>query len=192
MAYFQKRSGAWRAIIKKKGHARQTRTFDTKAEAEAWARALETEMDRGVFVSRKEAESTTLSEALDRYKAEVGDLKKGAYQESRRIALLKSHKLSKRFLASILGKDIAEYRDDRKKTVSDATVRRELTVLSHLFEVARKEWGMESLSNPVKAIRLPSARGEVRERRLSHKEEAAILSGCKEYGGDFMMWSSLP
>jgi len=184
MAYFQKRSGAWRAIVKKKGHERQTRTFDTKAEAEAWARALETEMDRGVFVSRKEAESTTLSEALDRYKKEVADLKKGAYQESRRIEYLKNHKLSKRFLASILGKDIAEYRDDRKKTVSEATVRRELTVLSHLFEVAKKEWGMESLSNPVKAIRLPSARGEVRERRLSQKEEAAILAGCKEYGGD--------
>jgi hypothetical protein len=29
-------------------------TFDTKASAEAWARQIEAEMDRGVFVSRKE------------------------------------------------------------------------------------------------------------------------------------------
>ncbi len=184
MATFQKRSGNWRAIITKKGFDRQTKTFDTKAEAEAWARALEAEMDRGVFVSRKEAESTTLAEALDRYKREVADGKKGHYQESRRIEFLKARSLAKRFLASIHGKDIAKYRNERSKTVTDATIRRELTVLSHLFEIARKEWGMESLLNPVKAIRLPSARGEVRERRLSLKEEATILAGCKEYGGD--------
>lgn len=50
---------------------RISRTFDTKAEAEAWARAVEGELDRGVFVSRKEAENTTLSEALGRYESEV-------------------------------------------------------------------------------------------------------------------------
>ena len=55
MAYFQKRSGSWRAIVKRKGFDRITRTFDTKASAEAWARQIEAEMDRGVFVSRKEA-----------------------------------------------------------------------------------------------------------------------------------------
>lgn len=141
-------------------------------------------MDRGIFVSRKEAENTTLEEALDRYLKEVVPKKKGSYQESRRIFSLKKLKLVKRFLATISGKDIAAYRDDRSKTVSDATIRRELAMLSHLFEIARKEWGMESLNNPVKVIRLPSARGEVRERRLSQSEEAAILSGCKEYGGD--------
>ena len=185
MATFQKRGPyQWRVQIRRKGFSPQSKTFNTRPEGEAWAREIEAEMDRGSFVSRREAENTTLFEALDRYKVEVTDLKKGAYQESRRIEFLKGHKLGNRFLASILGKDVAEYRDDRKKTVSDATVRRELTVLSHLFEVARKEWGMESLSNPVKAIRLPSARGEVRERRLSQKEEAAILAGCKEYGGD--------
>jgi hypothetical protein len=54
MASFQKRSGSWRAIVKRKGFDRITRTFDTKASAEAWARQIEAEMDRGVFVSRKE------------------------------------------------------------------------------------------------------------------------------------------
>ena len=60
MATFRKRSGAWQALVKKKGFGQIGRTFDTKAEAEAWATIIESEMTRGVFVTRKEAENTTL------------------------------------------------------------------------------------------------------------------------------------
>ena len=49
----------------------QTKTFETRAEAEQWARAIEVEMAKGVFVSRAEAESTTLRELLERYLEEV-------------------------------------------------------------------------------------------------------------------------
>ena len=184
MAYFRKRSGSWEASIEKKGYPRISRTFDTKTQAEAWAKVTEAEMLRGAFVSRKESENTTLSDALERYKKEITERKKGAYQESRRIELLKAHKLGIRFLASIQGKDIAEYRDERAKSVSEATVRRELTILSHLFEVARKEWGMEGLLNPVQSIRLPSGRGIERDRRLKSEEKAALLKACDDYGGD--------
>jgi integrase len=184
MAYFRKRSGSWEASIEKKGYPRISRTFDTKTQAEAWAKVTEAEMLRGAFVSRKESENTTLSDALERYKKEITERKKGAYQESRRIELLKAHKLGIRFLASIQGKDIAEYRDERAKSVSEATVRRELTILSHLFEVARKEWGMEGLLNPVQSIRLPSGRGTERDRRLKPEEKAALLKACDDYGGD--------
>ena len=175
----------WQALIRRKGFETQAKVFNTKAEAESWAQVTESEMVRGVFVSRKEAESTTLSEALDRYDQEVSSKKKGAYQESRRIENFKRHKLSKRFLSSIQGKDIAQYRDERLQNgLSEATIRRELVVLSHVFEVARKEWGMEGLMNPVKAIRLPSGRGIVRERRLYSFEESALLEACDVYGGD--------
>lgn len=71
MAYFQKRRGSWRTSVKRKGFDRITRTFDTKVAAEAWARQVEGEMDRGGYVSQKEAENTTLSEALDRYEREI-------------------------------------------------------------------------------------------------------------------------
>ncbi|MCC6206764.1 MAG: site-specific integrase, partial [Gammaproteobacteria bacterium] len=68
MASFRKRgSYQWQAQIRKRGYPLQTRTFDTRAEAETWARAIEVEMDRGSFVSRTEAESTTLKELLERY-----------------------------------------------------------------------------------------------------------------------------
>ncbi len=166
MAYVRKRLDAWEVSINKKGFLRQSRTFSTKSDADKWARHVENEMDRGIFVSRKEAENTTLSEAIDRYEREVTPLKKGISQELSRLRILKASSLSSRTLASIQGKDIATYRDKRLKEVSDATLRRELTILSAIFKYVIKECGMTGLTNPVEAIRLPSARGEIRDRRL--------------------------
>ena len=61
----------WQALVRRRGYPQQTRTFDTKGEAEGWASTLESEMSRGVFVSRAEAEDTTLAEALNRYRTEI-------------------------------------------------------------------------------------------------------------------------
>ncbi len=72
MATFRKRSSpggrvVWQAQIIRRGYESQYKTFDTKSEAMGWVAIIESEIARGVFVSRAEAESTTLSEALDRY-----------------------------------------------------------------------------------------------------------------------------
>ncbi len=174
MAYFRKRSGSWEATIDKKGFSRISRTFDTKGEAEAWAKVTESEMVRGVFVSRKEAENTTLSEALDRYEKEITVHKKG-FQEKAILRKWRSHPLSKRFLVSIQGKDIAEYRDERLKEVSPNTVRLELAPISHLFTIAVKEWGMAGLVNPVMQIRKPKL-PKGRDRRLKPGELDRILA----------------
>ena len=48
----------WEAQIRRKGYPAQRKTCETKADAQAWARLIESEMDRGVFVSRAEAERT--------------------------------------------------------------------------------------------------------------------------------------
>ena len=175
MATFRKRSGSWQALVKKKGFGQIGRTFDTKGEAEIWARSIENEMDRGIFVSRKEAENTTLSEALDRYEREVIPEKKGAVQESMRIRIWKRTPLAKRSIASIQGKDIAAYRDARLKEVAPNTVRHELAVLSHVFTIAVKEWGMTGLVNPVRQIRIPKA-PPGRDRRLNPGELDRIIS----------------
>ena len=158
----------WQAQVLRKGQSPQYKTFNNKADAEKWARLVEAEMDRGVFIPRKEAENTTLSEALDRYEREVTIHKKG-FQEKALIKKWKTHPLAARFLTSIQGKDIATYRDSRLKEVSPNTVRLELAVISHLFTVAVKEWGMAGLVNPVMQIRKPKLpRG--RDRRLQSGE----------------------
>ena len=64
------------------------KTFETKAEAKRWARLVESEMDHGVYVSREEAENTSLAEALTRYANEITPRKKGARQERDRVEFL--------------------------------------------------------------------------------------------------------
>ena len=68
MATFRKRGNLqWEARVRRKGYPTTCKTFEIKADAEAWARSIEAEMDKGAFVTRKEAESTTLGELLQRY-----------------------------------------------------------------------------------------------------------------------------
>lgn len=172
----------WQAIVKRKGYANQVRTFNTRRDADRWARGVEAELDRGVFVSRREAEETSLAEAIERYRMEVTPSKKGAQQEHYRLNVLAESSLAKRSLASIRSSDVAKYRDARRKVRSANTVRLELSALSSIFEQARLEWGMEGQHNPVRDVRKPPP-GPARERRFaSPEEENRMLEALKEYG----------
>jgi integrase len=167
MATFRKRGPyQWEAQIRRRGYPAQSKTFETKAEAEAWANMIESEMSRGVWLSRGEAEATTLYEALTRYEAEVVPAKKGAAQEQSVLRACKSEEIAKRPLAAIRSADVARLRDQWLKNYKPATVLRRLAVLSHVFSIARKEWGMESLSNPVELVRKPQL-DNARTRRVA-------------------------
>lgn len=167
MATFRKKGPyQWHAQIRRKGWPQQTRTFNTQAEAKTWATMIEREMDSGVFVSRNEAEATSFSSALELYAKEVTSKKRSSASELSRIKAMQRHPLALRSLASIRGSDMATYRDMRlEEGLAPSTVRRELALISHVFTIARKEWRMESLSNPVELIRQPSV-DDARERRI--------------------------
>jgi integrase len=165
--------------VQRKGYPAQTKTFRAKADAQAWATIVESEMQRGVWRDRSESENTTLMEAFDRYAEEIIPSKKGARQELVRVRQWQGHPLSKQFLAAIRGKDVAvvikEMEADGK---ASNTIRLRLALFSHLFTVARKEWGMEALSNPVELVRKPKA-PQGRNRRLVDDEETRLLDTCQ-------------
>lgn len=64
-------------------------------------------------------------------------------------------------------------------------------ILSHLFEVARKEWGIH-VYNPVRDIKLPP-HAKARERRLrsgeekTEDEEIFLLAACQEARNPFLL-----
>jgi integrase len=157
----------WHAQVRRLCWPSQTKTFDTRGEAEAWAAMIESEMSRGVWLDRSEAETTTLLALLDRYEAEVMSALKGAIREKSVISLWRQTSLSKRTVATIRSGDIAQQRDAwLAGGLAPATVLRRLARLSHLFNTARKEWGMESLSNPVELVRKPTP-NNARTRRVA-------------------------
>lgn len=165
----------WQAKITKKGFPPTSKTFTRRADAEAWARKVESEQERGIWRDSSEAESTTLFEAFTRYAREITPRKKGAKREQARIKVWQAHPLAKRSLASIRGSDVAGFRDaSRRRGLAENSVRLEIALLSHVYETCRREWGMENLANPCRSIKLPGG-SRARERRLEGDEEARLL-----------------
>lgn len=72
---------------------------------------------------------------------------------------------------------MATWRDQRLKSVSGSTTNRDLNLLSHVINVARKEWGIY-IENPITMIRRPSE-NRSRCRRLSNDEESRLLSALE-------------
>ena len=185
MATIRKRGQKWEVRIRKKGQSTQGKSFTYKADADAWIKEIEAEMNKGQFVSRKEAESTTLKEALDRFINEYIPRLKMAANETRRAKAIQKRKIASKLMASIRTKDIADFIKEREADgVKPNTIRLDLAILSRLFEVAAADWGMESLVNPVKRARRPKLPGG-RTRRLQpapskdeKSEEERLLDAC--------------
>ncbi len=181
MAQIAKRGkGQWRARVRRDGYPEQSKSFTSNEAAKQWAMEIETEMNRGTFVSRAESESTLLGEALGRYMREVTPRKKGKVRETARIKVWMAHPLAMRTLAAVRGSDLATYRDaQREAGKADATIRLNLVIISHLFEIARKEWGMENLTNPCRNITMPKGSRQ-RDRRLEEGEELRLIEALND------------
>lgn len=64
-------SGKHKATIRRSGWPTSCKSFRTKQDAEDWARGVEDEMVRGVYINRAPAERLTVEAALQRYLAEI-------------------------------------------------------------------------------------------------------------------------
>ncbi|MBX3679474.1 MAG: site-specific integrase [Rhodocyclaceae bacterium] len=173
MASIRERGKGWQARVTRRGFPAEVKTFGSKVEAQAWARAVECAMDQGTFQSRATADNTTLGELLERYSAEVSPLKKGAKNEIIRLGAMRRQRLARFALSNLTASAIAAYRDERLSTVAAGTVIRDLALLSSVLNHARREWGF-AIRNVVEDIRKPR-QPQGRERVLSADEEQALL-----------------
>lgn len=189
MATIRKLRGRWQAQVRRRGMKPRCKSFDTKQEAEKWARDLEAQVDRfGAAPDTKILESTTLGQLLERYQREISPTKRGSLQEIQRIDVLQRHDLAYRTLIGLSQQDIASFRDERLQSVAPSTTVRELAILSHVIEVAIRDWGMPLARNVVKLVRRPVIRNE-RSRRLTGDEEQRLLDACA--GGKIPFFKTL-
>ena len=185
MASIRKRGDfQWEARVRKRGQPVQCKTFTTRAKAESWSKQIESEMDRGVFVSRAEAENTTLAEALDRYVREVLPTKKSA-----RSAAYHAHNVRKALgtlsLSAITSSALAKYRDRQlAEGYAAQTVKHDLSLVSRVLNICIKEWGIAlPAGNPVAQVKMPSL-PPGRDRRLVDDELPRLLAAAHAYGGE--------
>ncbi|MCK9366785.1 MAG: site-specific integrase [Metallibacterium scheffleri] len=172
----QRESGRWQAKVRRQGQSPLSRTFKTKADAEAWARKFESEQERGIWRDSAEADRTTLGDCLDRYVREQVPRKRDPARERSHVDALRALPFAGRAMSHIRSADVAAARDAWALAAhAPATIVRRLAVLSRVFNVARREWGMESLVNPVETITKPII-SNARDRRVSDKEIDAICA----------------
>lgn len=180
MATIRKLRGRWQAQVRRRGMKPRCKSFDSKTEAEKWARDLESQVDKfGAAPDTRILENTTLGALMKRYAEEVSPSKRGSTQEIQRLGVLQRHDLAYRTLVGLSQQDIASFRDERLKTVKPATAVRELAILSHVLDVAMRDWGYPLAQNVVKMIRRPSI-NNARSRRLSATEEQRLLTACDD------------
>jgi integrase len=117
-------SGSLRVQIRLRGHEAVARNFpifqDTPderhrqmAEAKSWAEETRRRMLAGVHVSTREAETTTLADALRRYENEAlkGRKASNAAKESSRLKAILADPIADRTIAQLRKTDLAAFRD---------------------------------------------------------------------------------
>ncbi len=176
MATIRKRGARYQVQVRRKDQRPVSKSFLSRADALAWARNAETKADRGELAVMHSG-LQTVGDLLCRYETQIASKKRAYSAERYMLSLMLRDPLAAEPLATIRTGVIAEWRDRRLARVGAGTFLRHLTVLRHVFEVARKEWGVPLPVNPTVDVRKPKA-PLARNRRLKPGEEAALLAAC--------------
>jgi integrase len=179
MATIRKRGAKWQVQIRRVGFPPISRTFHVRKDAEAWARQTEVQADRSELPSDpKVLQRITLGQLVERYRDTVSVKKRGYEVERIVLTAFLRHPICRKPLSHIRTEDFAVYRDERLKTIKVTTLKRELSPLHNLFEVARDEWGLPLPENPLGKLRLPFSPNR-RERRLQEGELDRLLAAAR-------------
>lgn len=183
MAYLENRNGSWMAQIRRKGWPAQSKSFETKAEAQAWARQIERDMDAKVFVSTLAAEQTTFAQVAERYRQEVLPELRGKDSDESRLKRLE-REFGAFTLASITPAQVSKFQFERLKLAAPQTVLHEVGLMTRILRSCEIDWGIAFPRGiPTQKVRKPQVHNE-RDRRLLPVEEKYLLSALKDSGSD--------
>lgn len=149
MASIIKFRDGWRAQIRKQG-IKKTKSFQTKAQAQAWATSIEAEIITGKLTkSLSISQNKTIGDLLDKYAEEVSIKKRGSRWEQIRILnmiqmqiMLDNELLTigNIRLSDFDERHVAAWRDMRSKIISGSSINREWNIFSNALKIAIKEW----------------------------------------------------
>ncbi len=145
------------------GCSPESETFERKAEARDWALDRERKLRSGARPGVR-----TFGDLLERYGREVSPTKPSGPHEQKRIAFYLSDPIALVPLAEFNSVAAASFRDRRVRHVSGGTIIRDMKILSHACNIARKEWKWLD-ANPFSDLRRP-ADNPARDRLITDEE----------------------
>ena len=174
MAYIRKRLGKWQSVVRVKGYPARTQSFNSKSDARLWSSNVELELYREEHGLRKN-KYPTFRECFERYRDEVVIHKRSKEMETKLIKYILTEGFVNYRIDKVDSSMIASYRDRALRNLKSSSVNRRLAVISHMFSIAKKEWGYK-VNNPVLSIRRPK-NPEPRDRRFTQEELDKLLKG---------------
>ncbi len=162
------------------GYPAASKTFDSKSEATIWAakKTIELKTLRKGQVPKK-----SLRETFEKYIKEVSIRKKGGAWEIKRLnAAFRLIPFIDKTISDVTVNDVILYRDMRLSVVSPSTVVREFTLISSVFEMARRDWRWIDV-NIIREVRMP-AQSPHRERVIADDEINKMLRSLNYRYGD--------
>lgn len=177
------------ASIRLVGHPPVNETFDRLTDAKEWASQTESDIRRGISLSRIESSKHTLKELIDRYiKNELPNRKSDKKKFLMQLNWWKKQ-IGAYYLSNITTSLLTEYRDKLskedsikpqkgRKTRSNATVNRYLACLSTVLSRAVRDWEWMA-ENPMLKVR-KLKEDNARIRFLKDDEVAKLLCECKK------------
>lgn len=170
----------WLAQVRCAG-VRTSQTFDTRADALAWARDLEHQArlaDRGLGpLARRHAAHLTLGQAAARFQEERACHLSGCRNVKTQLAVWVELLGAGTPLETVRTDDLVAARETLRRDRSPSTVNRYVSTLRRLYSVAVREWGA-CAANPVSglsSLREPGGR----LRWLDDAERADLLRECR-------------
>lgn len=122
----------------------------SRQEAKDWAAREESKILNG----EKLASAMRFSEVLNRYAREVSPQKRGHRWEVMQIERLMRGPLGSVQLKDLSPSHFSDWRDDRARSVSAGTIRREKNLLSAILRTAWRDWSLIH-TNPLEGVRMP-------------------------------------
>jgi integrase len=176
MASITKTATGYRAQVYVQG-VRESASFRTKREADAWAARRETEIR--AEGAKSPGERTTLGDVLKSYARDVSPTKRGRRWEQLRLDLFARDAVLPitHPITQLDATHLTAWRDARSRVVSAGTIIRELGLLSAVLEYARRELRLIE-HNPARDVRKPRA-PDHREVTISWREIRAM---CRALG----------
>ena len=180
MATLSKRGNKWQVQIRRRHHPAISRTFHLRNDALAWARQKELELDRcGLATEHKALGALTVAAVVTRYRDEVVPRKRGADRETIALNAFLRRDLARANLNGLTPGSVAKYIDARLTSVRSSSVNREIDILRHAFEGARRDRKLPMVDNPF-AIVVRPARGVPGSRRLEGGEWERLNAACRQ------------
>lgn len=134
MPTIRKRGDKFQVQVRRQGQKGISKTFYTFKDAQVWARQAEAKADRGgLEYNRSTLKLLTLGELTQRYKAEIVPTKRSAEVELIVLKAFLRHPICKKKLSNITPADFASYRDERLKTITAKSLKRQLSPIHNMF-----------------------------------------------------------